>query len=696
MRISVIICTKDRPADLHAALCSLAGQTRQPDEVLIVDAGAEHPLDPSLHASLPLTHLRTTPGLTAQRNLGIRHATGDLLIFFDDDVVLEPAYLAHIEAVFLADQDGRIGAAGGRVTDAIQPETGLGGRARRLVRTLFGLTDMGDGRLKASGFPAHPFGQETAREISCLSGCNMALRREVFDRARFDEAFSGYSYMEDVDMAMQVRRQGYAIQYEPAARLEHHASPQARDAGERVMRMLVRNYAYLFRKHWDTGPWRRLVFRWALCGLIVQQLMARDRHKLRGLLAGLRDEWHGEGLQPAGLRLLYLTEHLPTGSGETFFIPEIDALLAAGHAVHIVPVMDRGPSRHPDARRLLGHTTRIPLRSPAFALGVLGEMLRHPRTAWRLLRHPDRPEQRGGNLRSTLKSLYVAGLARRWGVRHIHAQWADYPATLAQAVSALTDIPWSLTLHRYDIVADNRLAEKLRDATFARFISESGLRLAEAIAGPEALARAGVLHVGVTIPAAPAPEATVPRLVCPANLVPVKGHAVLLEAVARLRERGIDAELDLAGDGELRETLAAQIVKLHLDDRVHLRGVVPHDALLAAYAAGAVMAVVLPSLDLGHGLHEGIPAALMEAMSYGIPVISTTTGGIPELCGEDAGLLVPPGDAEALADALARVLCDAALRRRLGANGRARVCESFNATRIAAELAAACAQHTRR
>jgi len=688
MRTSVIICTKDRPDDLRAALRSLAAQTRQPDEVLVVDAGCEPALVAAfideLRPMFPLQYLHSEEvGANYQRNLGIRASTGDILLFFDDDVTLEPEYVQRVTDAFAGDMEGRIGAVAGRITNLLPDRlAGRGEPVRRAARRLFLLSDIGYGRLKLSGFPSYPHRLETGCFVQTLSGCCMAFRRDVFERAQFEEAFAGYSYMDDVDIAQQVLDQGYAIYYEPAARLEHHVSQAARDNRRAVARKLVRNYEYLFRKHWNTGIMRRLAFRWALLGLLVAAALSGDRERVRGTLDGWRDLRRGERLRPAGLRLVYVTEHLPFGPGETFIVPEINALLKAGHEVRILPLMDRGEPVHPDAARLRGRAHRLPLKSPYFALGVLGAMLRQPRACWRILRR-----YRGGNLKSALKGLYAAAIVRRWQPDHLHAHWADFTATMAQVIHELTGVPWSFTAHRYDIVANNRLGEKLRSAAFARFISCDGLQLARQVVSGDDLARAMVIHVGVTVPENSPGPGERPVILCPASLLPVKGHRFLIEAMALLRDRGVPAELLLAGEGELRDEILEQIATLHLSDRITLLGAVPHDRLLAMYAEREIMITVLASVDLGGGLHEGIPAALMEAMSHGVPTVGTSTGGIPELLGGNAGLLVPPADAPALADTLGRLLTEPELRKQIGACGRARIKEEFDVTKIVARLA---------
>jgi glycosyltransferase involved in cell wall biosynthesis len=125
---------------------------------------------------------------------------------------------------------------------------------------------------------------------------------------------------------------------------------------------------------------------------------------------------------------------------------------------------------------------------------------------------------------------------------------------------------------------------------------------------------------------------------------------------------------------------------LGLAGSVRFLGVLPHSALLKIYEEGTVSAVVLASLDLGNGLHEGIPVALMEAMSYGIPVVTTATGGTAELVLPEAGLLVPSANPTALADAIQRLVQDAQLREQLGDSGRRHVAETYDVVRVAAEL----------
>ncbi|HYC33217.1 MAG TPA: glycosyltransferase family 4 protein [Gemmatimonadales bacterium] len=385
------------------------------------------------------------------------------------------------------------------------------------------------------------------------------------------------------------------------------------------------------------------------------------------------------------MRIVYVTQRLPYGDGETFVIPEIEALLAAGHELMIVPRSGADPVLHDDARALLPRTRTLPGAGPVLA-ALARAVVRHPgRTAAAFLRlRRTRPRRRAiANAIATAQGIWLAEVARAWGADHIHAHWAHLSATLAMGASAASGIPWSFTAHRYDVVLNNLLDAKLRSARFGRFIAREMLETARALVGAEAMSRAVVIHMGVTLPPRPpdAPAArAVPVVICPARLVPLKGHRYLLDAAARLAAGGVGFELRIAGEGPERAALEAGAAELGLDGRVRFLGTVPHAELLGMYRRREVDCVVLPSLV------EGLSVALVEAMAYGVPTVATAVGGVPELLADGAGVPVPASDPGALAEALARVLASAELRAELAGAGRRRVEEEFDGARIAGEL----------
>jgi len=153
--------------------------------------------------------------------------------------------------------------------------------------------------------------------------------------------------------------------------------------------------------------------------------------------------------------------------------------------------------------------------------------------------------------------------------------------------------------------------------------------------------------------------------------VPMKGLAPLLEAVAKVRTERDDAHLVVIGKSKDKSRIPALIDRLGLDGAVQFVHGVTTDRIVELYAEAELAAV--PSL------YEGFSLPAVEAMACGVPIVATTGGALPEVVGRDGetGLLVPPGDASALALALGRALDDPGMRARIGAAGRARVLERF-------------------
>ena len=337
------------------------------------------------------------------------------------------------------------------------------------------------------------------------------------------------------------------------------------------------------------------------------------------------------------MRIVYVTQRLPFGDGETFVVPEIEALLAAGHErADRPPPGDRDPVLHNDARRAPAPDARAarrgaasPARSPRRSPVPLDDTAA---AFWGVRR--TRPRRRAlANVQAAAEGMWVGRIARAWGADHIHAHWAHLTATLAMSASMATGIPWSFTAHRYDVILNNLLTEKLRSARFGRFIAREMLAIASRYVPQDALARAVVLHMGVALAAA-----------ARAGRIGARGADRPLPCTARGGQRpplpprgGCPArgsrgcrQLRLAGDGPEEEAVRRHTEQLGLENRVRMLGTVPHEELMRSYRERRVDCVVPPSLDLGGGLHEGLSVALVEAMAHGVPVIGTRTGGLPE------------------------------------------------------------------
>jgi glycosyltransferase involved in cell wall biosynthesis len=374
-----------------------------------------------------------------------------------------------------------------------------------------------------------------------------------------------------------------------------------------------------------------------------------------------------------------LLRYFPTYS-ETFVYREIAALRAHGEPVHVLTM------RHRRIPALLPQSTlggsieelpRFPLYLPILA-GALRQARRRPRAALEAVRWG----RRHLRLKDCLKALWMADDLVRRGVDLMHVHFAGEGAEVAEIIRRCTGIPYTVTLHARDLfVPRPSVPDLLARACHLVCISEFNRRWLEAHHGPAIAAKASVVRLGVPVdafpPAAPAPAGAFPLLAV-SRLVEKKGMADLIRAVALLRREGRPVMLTIAGDGKLRRPLEALVRELGLEAAVRMPGPLTQAEIEALYQAG-VGAFVLPAVVAADGDRDGIPVALMEAMARAVAVVSTPVSGIPELIDpEVCGLLVPPGDPEALAGAIRRLIDDVGLRSRLGTVGKQRVRERFS------------------
>jgi len=232
------------------------------------------------------------------------------------------------------------------------------------------------------------------------------------------------------------------------------------------------------------------------------------------------------------MNVAYITAQVPWGRGESFVIDEMRAVKEAGADLMIIP---RNPTRevfHQEARPLLENAVWLPLIDlrmfASFALSLLikpriwkvvGMILWNSRNLHILVK----------NLAVVPKGIYIASLLKN--VDHIHVHWGSTTATMAWIASELTSIPWSVTLHRWDIAENNMLKLKVERAVFSRCISEDGRREVLSIVGEADQDKVKVLHMGVRIPEISPPRSLASQsdfvIVCPANHVPKKAINIL-------------------------------------------------------------------------------------------------------------------------------------------------------------------------
>jgi succinoglycan biosynthesis protein ExoA len=305
LTLSVVICTKDRPQVLETCLQSLQRQIRRPGEIVVVDASVTPALDAvdRLAETMPGCRIalqNSAPGLPRQRNLGARVTTGSVVVYLDDDVVLDPGYLGAVARVYENDRSRQIGGVGGAQVPDPTPREGL---LRRAACRLFLLDTYGRGVVKRSGRADHAFSPRSRMEVELLSGCNMSYRREVLEGLRFDERLDGYALGEDLRFSYRVSRR-WKLVLTPDACLDHRHAGAGRPLGDDYQAMAVFNRYLFFRDHLARGPVDWLAYVWSSAGDMLLVLRSPGARGARGALSGYRAVLrHLSGRRlPAGLR----------------------------------------------------------------------------------------------------------------------------------------------------------------------------------------------------------------------------------------------------------------------------------------------------------------------------------------------------------------------------------------------------------
>lgn len=343
-------------------------------------------------------------------------------------------------------------------------------------------------------------------------------------------------------------------------------------------------------------------------------------------------------------RLAYVLRSYPELS-ETFVVREVEGLLRAGVPITVLSAWqaETAMATAPRGETLSGRgpaSSERRVDTSAWARGVASD----------LLRLAVRPRRAARAARLALFARRAASLLPPDTVR-LHAHFASDAAALCRYTAALASLPYRVTAHAYDLYQDPfLLGENLAAAERVYTVSkanEAWLLLRAGKLGFDP-ARLKVLRCGLDLEAFPFREPggvrSPVKLVCVARLVPKKGHAVLIDALDVLAERGVEAVVDLIGDGPLAEEVKRR------GGRAKLLGAMPPEA--ARDKVREADLAVLASRVAEDGDRDGLPVTLVEAAALGVPIVATAVAGIPELVTGETGWLSPPDDPRALAATL--------------------------------------------
>ncbi len=328
---------------------------------------------------------------------------------------------------------------------------------------------------------------------------------------------------------------------------------------------------------------------------------------------------------------------------------------------------------------------------PRFLWAILRVAVSRPRAFARALGmavRVGRVDERGlvRNFIYLSEACVLLGWMNELGIEHMHTHFGTNSGTVAMLCRLLGGPTYSFTMHgpeEFDAPRGNCLREKIRHARFVVAICEFTRSQLFRWADYHDWSKIHVIHLGVGpmfLKHGPAPIPSAPRLVNIGRLVEQKGQVILVQAAAQLRDRGVDFELVIVGDGPMRGEIQGLIEQHNLRERIRITGFLSNQGVLEELLAAR--ALILPSFA------EGLPVVFFESLALGRPVISTYIAGHPELIEVGVnGWLVPAGAVEPLVDAMAEVLtAEPAVLEKMGQAGAQRVAEQHDFYREARKL----------
>lgn len=374
---------------------------------------------------------------------------------------------------------------------------------------------------------------------------------------------------------------------------------------------------------------------------------------------------------------------------ETFVIRELNALKNGGIDLRVYSLKPcRDKVIHEDSKALMA-STYYPGHFMAVFFQAAGTLFRQPlpslQTLFWTLSNNLFPVS--GFIKSAVAwwiSLAMVETIRKDGITHLHAHWANYPTTSAVILSKLLGIPFSFTAHAFDIFVRNpslkpklHLAEKIITCTdFNRRY------LAQLV--PECSGKILLNYHGVNTQKFK-PESRdqalksteLPLLLSIGRLVEQKGYEDLLTAYGKLLQKGGRFRALIIGGGPLQKKLSTRIRQLGLEKIVEMKSGYSQ-AQIKGFMQSAY-AFVLPCVVAKNNDRDGIPNVILEAMSMGLPTVSTTVSGVPEAVWDQrTGLLVHERDPEMLYQALDLLLRNPVYTSQLGARAREFAIDKFS------------------
>ncbi|MBL7069002.1 MAG: glycosyltransferase [Candidatus Omnitrophica bacterium] len=374
---------------------------------------------------------------------------------------------------------------------------------------------------------------------------------------------------------------------------------------------------------------------------------------------------------------------------ETFILREFKAMKDVGMKFRIFSLkLCRDKVVHPEAKELMEETIYGRLGFIFNPFRVLSALVYLIRTYYKA------PKEFLKALYVLSECFYFAGIIKKEKISHIHSHWATMPTTSAVIISKLTGIPFSFTAHAWDIfVSQYGLKEKIEKAGFVVTCTEYNRRYLAELAGEGCAGKIYRNYHGLEdewfnaphpIPLPLRGRGNIELLVI-GRLVEQKGFEYLIEACAKLRNKGYEFKLRIVGEGPLGGRLKLRVRSLALEERIEFLGLRGLDEIKRLYREADIF--IAPSVIAANNDRDGIPNVILEAMAMGLPVIGTDVSGLPEvLVNNKTGLVVPERNPEALNKAIERLIKNTEIRKRLGRQAKDYIRRNFDLSINAGKL----------
>jgi glycosyltransferase involved in cell wall biosynthesis len=252
VKLSVIICIVNNLAGLRRCVGAILSGNLRPAEIIVVHAGDSVEVQkfveslPTMEdpASCRSLYLKSEKSLVRQRNVGINHASGDVVCFIDDDAIPDKDFLRLIAQFFGSRWNDTIGGVQGTVDEHKAMKDTLAS----FFRKMFMLSHLnGDGRMQKSGYPSFLQYFPEPRLVEVFNGCQMCFKRDILLKDQFDMNFKDDWYGDDYELSYRLSRQ-YALYQLPDARISHLSSSTTPEDLRKIWAMQVPNHMYVFKK----------------------------------------------------------------------------------------------------------------------------------------------------------------------------------------------------------------------------------------------------------------------------------------------------------------------------------------------------------------------------------------------------------------------------------------------------------------